>query len=270
MFTMEDEVVNLDVDELKIQVLSDVHLELRVKLPRTYKIPPIKVTGNVVFLAGDIGYPHLKLYREFLEFCSKSFLLTVLVAGNHEFYHRKLAVQDTILKIHELSNTFPNVVFLNNTTLTINYKTNSIKVFGATLWSNPDPSIKHEMNDYEKITLYGEENYRRKLRPRDVLKLHEESVLCLESAIKNADRLIILSHHLPSFRILDERHRKEPIFTAYATDLERFFDHPIVLWIHGHYHEAKDSVIGGIRVVSNPYGYMSENTGYSEDLLITL
>jgi hypothetical protein len=64
-----------------LQYLSDVHLEFRQKLPRV--VPK----GDILILAGDIGYPFSGLYEEFLRKMTHSFKKVFLVVGNHEYYN---------------------------------------------------------------------------------------------------------------------------------------------------------------------------------------
>lgn len=75
-------------DEMKIQFASDLHLEFRENY-RWLKENPLPVVGDVLVLAGDIGYltdttiPNLRLWKE----ASKNYGQVLMVSGNHEFYN---------------------------------------------------------------------------------------------------------------------------------------------------------------------------------------
>lgn len=47
-------------------------------------------------------------------------------------------------------------------------------------------------------------------------------------------------------------------------------DFKIDLWIFGHTHEAVDEVVNGVRFVSNPRGYPTEETGFRPDLVVSV
>jgi len=260
-----DSHITLPIEELKLQLVSDIHLELRGKLPTNYQIPPIKVCGNVLCLAGDIGKPHSKLYEKYLSICSKEYVHVFVIAGNHEYYDKKYSIQDTNNKIDQVCNKFTNITFLNNNVTKIVYSGKSIRLFGGTMWSNPDPSVRHEMNDYRHITI-STETGRRRIMTSDITKLHQQCVEELEKATNEECNLIVLTHHLPSFEIINS---PNPVFTAYASNLTYLLDKPVVLWMHGHYHKAHDTKIEGVRVVSNPYGYTIEKTGFEEKIVAT-
>ena len=65
---------------MKVQYLSDVHLEFMSKPPK------IKVMAEVLCLAGDIGYSFSGIYREFLIKMNADFKKVFIIAGNHEYY----------------------------------------------------------------------------------------------------------------------------------------------------------------------------------------
>lgn len=265
-----DEQITLNLDKIKIQLISDIHLELRKNLPQNYRIPPFEVTGNVLCLGGDIGNPHEKIYSKFLNQCSERYTWVFVIAGNHEYYHKKIALQDTTLKIREICNSFLNVTFLDNDLVKMSYGESKIlHLFGGTFWSNPEPSITHLMNDYRSISLYDNPPCRRRIRVADVRALHGVAVSKLKKAMDDTTGdLIVLSHHLPSFELLKGGH--EDVSTAYASDLTNLLHEPIKLWMHGHHHVAHDTFVQGVRVVCNPYGYTIENTGFDHSLVLEI
>lgn len=66
-----------------IQIYSDIHLEFYNTFPKINK------KAKYLILAGDIGRICDKNYKEFIDYCSKTWEQTIVILGNHEFYHKK-------------------------------------------------------------------------------------------------------------------------------------------------------------------------------------
>lgn len=72
---------------MKIQYLSDLHLEFHEN-SRWLKENPLITVGDVLLLAGDIGYLGDDNYAHhpFWDWCAESFRRTIVIPGNHELY----------------------------------------------------------------------------------------------------------------------------------------------------------------------------------------
>lgn len=72
---------------MKIQYASDLHLEF-YENSRWLKDNPIIPVGEVLVLAGDIGYLGDDNYclHPFWDWCADSFRQTIVIPGNHELY----------------------------------------------------------------------------------------------------------------------------------------------------------------------------------------
>ena len=72
---------------MKIQYASDLHLEFHEN-SRWLKENPLVVAGDVLILAGDIGYLGDDNYAHhpFWDWCAESFRQTIVIPGNHELY----------------------------------------------------------------------------------------------------------------------------------------------------------------------------------------
>ena len=66
---------------VKFQYISDIHLEF------CKKIPKIKVLANNLCLLGDIGYPNTKIYKQYINQCSRNHKNVFVIFGNHCFYY---------------------------------------------------------------------------------------------------------------------------------------------------------------------------------------
>ena len=91
---MQDEQNRLN--NIKLHVLSDIHLEFYKTLPKLEKkfqsIDPSAT--NILCLCGDIGYPHTKIYKWFITWCSEHFTKVFIITGNHEYYSPKYTISD--------------------------------------------------------------------------------------------------------------------------------------------------------------------------------
>ena len=73
---------------MKIQYCSDLHMEFYDNM-RFMKSLPLEVVGDVLVIAGDVGYlvdttiPHLRFWK----WASENYRQVLMVAGNHEYYN---------------------------------------------------------------------------------------------------------------------------------------------------------------------------------------
>lgn len=72
---------------MKIQYASDLHLEFSAN-SSYLKLNPLKVTGDILILAGDIGYLGDDNYSKhpFWDWASENYQRVIIALGNHEFY----------------------------------------------------------------------------------------------------------------------------------------------------------------------------------------
>lgn len=67
---------------VRLQILSDIHLEFTGTINR---LPNIPVLAPILALVGDIGYPHKESYKDFIHQKSNEYELVLVIAGNHEY-----------------------------------------------------------------------------------------------------------------------------------------------------------------------------------------
>ena len=97
---------------MKIQIISDVHLEFYQSFPRIKKNPGVEI----VCLLGDIGYPTERNYRDFLIYLSGLFRVVIVIAGNHEYYNVSKKKEEVDNYINDKVVNIENIHFLNNST----------------------------------------------------------------------------------------------------------------------------------------------------------
>jgi len=266
---------------MRILYMSDLHLEMesfRLAIPgwaeflaRHKRIlrhpsrgPMLNEVGKVdlVVLAGDIhnglrGIVYAEQVAEYLD------APVVLIAGNHEYYHHDAALLLTALRA--AAKKTERVHFLENASAIFEAEGEKVKVLGSTLWTDfalhGDPAgsalnANRVMNDYRFIDLD-----RIKLVPWDTKRFHEGSRQWLQAELANTEagvKRVVVSHHAPTALALGKR--QGAIAPAYASEIIGAFpDQKLDLWIHGHTHFRHDTLIGGVRLVSAPRGYVGHD-----------
>ena len=238
---------------MRTQYVSDVHLEFMSKPPK------IKVMADVLCLCGDIGYPFSGIYREFIKQMSQSFKKVFLIAGNHEYYDSDKYGSHTMEEINSMiqsiivNHKLENVTFLNNS-----YDLyNDVLFVGTTLWSKI-PSMNMNdiclMNDFKQIQGLTYDTYN---------LLHIKSCSFIEDTLASVEKdkkVVMMTHHLPSFNLIDEKHAYSDTNCFYASKCDKYFVEPIKAWIYGHTHTPNKTIINNIKFVCNPKGYPNENT----------
>ena len=246
---------------MKIQVLSDIHLEFGIR-----EIPAAE--ADVVVFAGDIhlGESGVKWMTEHF-----SHLPVVYVLGNHEYYRNSYPALLHKLKTLTLNT---NISLLENESVEME----GITFHGATLWTDFELfgnaevtgfEVQQRMNDYRLIR--KDPGYS-KLRPADTLVQHKATLRWLEKSLKESktEKNVVITHHAPSRKSVHPVFQNYLVSAGFASDLDDFIlDTKPDLWVHGHLHYAVDYMIGGTRVICNPLGYPEEKqTGYRDGLVI--
>ena len=84
-------------------------------------------------------------------------------------------------------------------------------------------------------------------------------------------KVVVCTHHQPSFSSVAERYKHETIMNgAFCSNLDEFIlDHPqIKLWTAGHTHNAMDYRIGDTRIFVNPRGYPGEKMDFDPHIIL--
>ena len=267
---------NLD-NFVKIQFTSDNHLEF-------YKDKKIDILDFITpcapYLAilGDLGYPTLDNFKDFLSQTSKIYDKVFYLKGNHEFYQcniQPIMTCDEINdKIQEICKSFDNVYYMDNTEHLL---TDNIIILGSTLWSNipqhQQSKIKQVINDYKYIFI-KEKHYKTNISPKYTSDLHLYNVKWLENMLEKYKnkKVIILSHHLPTFELIAPEYKDSNSNCAFASNLDYLMkqNSNIKFWLCGHTHSNVETKINECECITNPFGYPNENNKYDKEKFILL
>jgi DNA repair exonuclease SbcCD nuclease subunit len=240
----------------KLQIVSDLHLEFG---------STVTIDKHAPYLAllGDIGLPFQPHYTEFLKEQSEQFDHVFVILGNHEYYGSHTA-NKVVAKVQSICAFFSNVTLLDRDSYALSDKTILV---GCTLWSHID-SLPHGFNDFNKIHVTGHER-KQNLTVNVYNEWHQRDLqYMIRTLEENKDKdVIVLTHHAPSHE-MQGKYRNSPYCSAFATSLDKMIQKPIVAWASGHIHSNVDTLINGVRSVSNCKGYKNEQTGYKKDVTI--
>ena len=197
---------------VKIQYVSDLHLERKVSFPR------IPVRAPYLILPGDIGCPYKRNYRDFLRYCSDNYKWTGLVLGNHEYLSKDY--RKTIDMARHAIRDMPNVKLLHRNTHLLEEQ---VLVAGCTLWT--PYSITPMTIDGKRIL---------------ASHLHDKDSDWLKSLIERVEYpLVVATHHLPSERLIGKKYKKYNNQKEYASNLDHLFNSKsLKAWLCGHSHDS--------------------------------
>ena len=254
---------------MKIQYASDLHLEFGAN-SAILREHPMQPVGDILILAGDIGYlgDDSLTKHPFWDWASDNFREVIVIPGNHELY-RNFDIND-LTNGWEL-NLRSNVRYVYNKVFHLDDTTDLI---ASTLWAEISPE-----NGY--ITQRNVSDFHYIRNGENVLtweRFNEEHRKCrsfIENAVKEsrADNIIVVTHHVPSFALMDDEFNGSPINGAFTSELGDFIaDSKIKYWIYGHSHRNISRLIGNTRCVCNQLGYVRalEHLYFKTDAVIEL
>lgn len=240
---------------MKIQIASDLHLEMIQDVHHGYRVIEPVPDADVLVLAGDIGASETAL----LAFEDWP-VPVVYVTGNHEFYRQDYA--QTRKMLENFGALLPLIGkrfhYLENSDVVIA----GVRFLGATLWTDyalyGDVATGmrvagNSISDHHAITFDGHP-----FTPADALVLHQASRTWLKERLAEpfAGKTVVVTHHCPSRYSVHARYGSNPLNAAFASDLADLMeDDKAAMWIHGHTHSSFDYSLRGTRVVCNPAGY---------------
>lgn len=231
---------------MKIQILSDIHLEFVKKI--TLIIDKMSEADvDITVIAGDLitGHNDGKMYTNIIEELSRCFSHPVLIVpGNHDYYSSSIKEMDRVFSRIKSE----NIYILNRKTVNID----GINFIGATGWWNKIPpfNIVKYINDFEYIKDLKSLDFGSQIGLKDK-KFFEEELEKLKG-----EKVVCISHIAPCHYSIHPKFigdRVNFFFNSNYFGLIKRYQ-PL-LWVHGHTHESFDYFIDDTRVVCNPMGY---------------
>jgi len=248
---------------MKIALASDLHLEFGdIELKNTE-------SADVLVLAGDICVlNHFRFnnhyagrYYDFFKRVSEEFPHVIYILGNHEFYDYEIVAAEE--KVKYCLNHLENVHILCDETFDLDGYT----FIGGTLWTDcdgEDPLTLHAveamMHDFHCIKDGSKPTEgTKKFLPIDAAKRNHKFLDYIDAVIGGDGKYIVVGHHGATHRSIHSRFANSGLINhGFVNNLEEFiaYREKILLWVHGHTHDAFDYTVGTTRVCCNPRGYI--------------
>ena len=256
---------------MKVQVVSDLHLEFH------NPIPPLVDAVDVAVCAGDLAPIETgAVFYLAKEWAGTNHIL--YVPGNHEYYGTEI---DTARKTLERQCRHLGITLLDPGAITIE----GVRFIGATLWTDFEleglvdwtrahSAVGENMSDFTGAIHKG----RRRFTTHDSAELHRVDRAFVEAELarttETGETAIVITHHAPTRRSIGQRFERHPLNPGFASDLDRVIErYQPEVWIHGHMHDPVDVMLGETRVLCNPQGYNPEresHRGYDPTLCIEI
>lgn len=238
----------------KIQYASDLHLEFP-KNKEFFNANPLVPNGDILILAGDIvPFAVMDKHQDFFSFLSDNFQMTYWIPGNHEYYYFDAATKSGTI-YEEIRS---NVILLNNSVV----QHQNTKLIFSTLWSKISPanqwSIERGLSDFHVINYNGH-----RFTTDDYNNLHTNCINFINQELKvnDADKTIVVTHHVPTFKKYPKIYKNSTLNEAFAVELfDTIEASKVDYWIYGHSHyNTKDFKIGTTQMLTNQLGYVQRN-----------
>lgn len=240
---------------MKIQYASDLHLEFADNW-RYLKAHPLEVHGEILILAGDIGYLGDDNYTKhpFWDWASAHYRQVIVCMGNHEFYKffDVASLQDGYcLEIRSNVHSYYNgIVHLEE-----------LEIILSTLWAHIPLAeayyTEQIVSDFKRILYNGE-----LMTFAEFNREHDKCFSFIKDAVacSTARYKVVVTHHVPSFQMLCPKFKGSLANGAFTVELSDYIkESGIDYWIYGHSHYNIDKVIGRTHCVSNQLGYVFSN-----------
>jgi predicted phosphodiesterase len=222
------------------QYFSDIHLEFYKNPSKIDKInverkaPYLIIAGDIDNIAGLKG----NRFERFVKRMSLLFDYVFIVSGNHDYYRSKqesLPIKEWFQmiddKIRKIIKPMCNVVFLQNEVFLL--PNTDIAIFGSTLWTEVLPQeiacVRNQLSDYTCIP---------NMTVEFGIATHRASVASLEFELNlhKDKRFIVITHHLPTTKLIAKRYYDSGYNSAFASDVALSANPQIISWFAGHTH----------------------------------
>lgn len=231
----------------KFQIASDLHLEIDDETPKARSL--ITPSADILILAGDIGRIHkYKQLKTFLTDVCQDFPIVIYVLGNHEYYNVNgipSKSMDLLLRdLLTIKKEIPNLHVLHRCSMIID----NVMIAGCTLWSRPTIDVP---NFIVRIP---------EMRTGRYTSCHIEDLNYIVNTIEEAKRkglkLLVVTHHAPTYKVISDCKMIDKYASLYATNLDHLLTSDRVhTWVFGHTHYNVDFITEqGTRVISNQRG----------------
>ena len=262
---------------MRIQIASDLHLELREKM--TYREILTPAVAPILALLGDVAplnHPNLK---PFLEWCSENWETVLWIPGCLELLgpgsdNERRPIPDletAVQKMRTIAEPFWNISVLDHDGMV---STDGVYVFGLPFWKFPrdDAHVWHP-----QFFRYVEAEPS-PMNPEFLRGLYNRDLAWIRAKLKaQHEPVVILSHFGPTTWLQEESFLGDPDKSVVFPDVEELLRAPLVAWACGHVHQSVQYVKewadatgakGSILLAANAKGRPYQNLEFQPDAVI--
>jgi predicted phosphodiesterase len=241
---------------MRLQIASDLHLEMLYRLPGYRVIEPAP-DADALILAGDI-HSHTHAIETFSDWPVPVYY----AHGNHEAYlSHYYGVTAEIARRAEAV----GIRYLERNAVELL----KVRILGTCLWTDyaldgNAPAAMREaqrcIRDHSVIRVGDGQDF----TPAIARAEHTKSRAWLQQqlALPFDGKTVVVTHHGPHRNSVHPRYAGDLLNAAFVSDLTPLVEQAD-LWIHGHVHDSFDYMIDKCRVIANPRGY-ARNRLYAE------
>ena len=254
---------------MDIQVFSDLHLEL------LQSFPIIERKTKYLILAGDIGRLCDNNYKDFINYCSKTWEHTIVILGNHEFYHNMKTYNTLLNEYINFFSQYDNVTLLEKGKIILD----DWEIIGLTMWGYIRPVYKNMLNSSKNIKkniMNDNIVITSPIGNDGINKLYGNSLNWLLNNYDPNKKTIIITHYPlthDNISMPEYENQSREIRDAFATDIIFRNNSPLTC-ISGHTHLSHNFIKNNIQYISNQMGYqkelISDKTKYNSDGIYTI
>lgn len=238
---------------MKFRLWSDVHCDFG--LPIIHPLEDDKETNLII--AGDWGTAG-RPFDHLMENLCKQFKSVLFLTGNHDYWGSSIQEVDRFW--FDFQNNHQNFNCLSTGFCRVNMEDN-VYVVGCTLWTDCN---RHDMETLRQIKKYMEPDFKFiqdfHLDPYNWIGLHDQQTEWLRNHIleikerHQGAKILVVTHHAPHARC-DPDHSYNAGFAC--RDMDDLIDPELInMWAFGHTHVPVDFELNGVRMISNPRGYV--------------
>ena len=221
------------VNMTSVQIASDFHIEYRndtVPDPSLFLTP----AADILILAGDIGslYKFDQLQTFIGRVCAL-YQIVLYIPGNHEYYTTpgctSLCLGALRDRLKRMEQKFPNLHLLDKNSVRIG----RVCIAGCTLWTRPTGRVPQFI-----VRIHGmDTRVYREEHKRDLDYITRMMDYCKEKNL----RLLVVTHHPPTYRVLAGGKKKKKFESLYASNLDALLTKDNTkVWVCGHTHRNFD------------------------------
>lgn len=258
---------------MRIQLLSDLHLETEVFVPEPAP------GAELLVLAGDIcsRWDGFERFRDWP-------VPVIVVPGNHEFDQRELRDALPALRRHCAA---LGLRVLERERLVLTDRAGQrIRLVATVRWSDFDVFGDAGRDKALRAATYYVQVMRARCDGRtfDAAAVRDESLACRAWLTRELarpsgdrgehwDRTVAITHYAPSLRSLDPRYGRQPGTASFCNADDDLLP-AAQTWLHGHLHcrhdYTVDHALGSTRVVSNARGHSARGETHGHDPLFMI